>query len=177
MDMHHLLDPICSRADQQRREQEQLESTLGKIDELIERHTKKLERVRTKLLAHRRESVDRNATRDVLAPFMQALAPHFGAQAVIGILGPFGLGARYSLSFHEGHADGPLLGYLEVSVRSAPTRIHRVDRSNNQPLYPHGSIGALNGFNFPEIEITPEVTLEQVASWFRQAVDSEGTST
>ena len=76
------------------------------------------------------------------------------------ILGPFGLGSTTSIHFYDNNYSKNCEHCLSITFR--PGNIEKgelkvVDYSKPSNKYPQGSIGELNGFNYPEIDIEWDV--------------------
>ena len=72
------------------------------------------------------------------------------------ILGPFGLGSTVAIHFYDNDYPGEVKNCLSISFQPGDLEkgeLKVVDYSKPSNKYPQGSIGELNGFNYPEIDI------------------------
>lgn len=94
----------------------------------------------------------------------KAAMPHIKGAVDFKIYGPFGLGNECSIYFHAKQKPGEkepktLAG---ATFRYSKDGFCLKDYSQNTTQFPEGSLGALNGFNYRDIEINEKMTLE----WF-----------
>lgn len=107
-----------------------------------------------------------------LAPLMGPfLEKNPGLEVEYG--GPFGVGARYSVSIYDrglGSDDG-LTHYMHLSCYGE--EVSWVDFSRQTGKYPDGSMGALNGLNYEEVDLSPDITDEELVQLVERSKVSE----
>lgn len=117
----------------------------------------------------------------------ELLAPHF-PDLVFEVMGPFGLSHETSiyvsdpktldernrfrtvgsLTFRP-HTEMRKVG--DAWIAEPGQKLRRVDRSRNLGEYPTNSIGAINGFNYPEVDLPG--TIEEIADLLRASIKED----
>ncbi len=83
------------------------------------------------------------------------------------ILGPFGIPANTAIHFYKDETRS-MEGCRSINFRPGDLNrgeLHRVDYSRNTNQYGRGSLGELNGLNYPSIPISPETEIVDLAQF------------
>ena len=96
------------------------------------------------------------------------------------ILGPFGLSAEVPIHFYKNSLDEKKLNTSQLfakrgnckSITILPNdlehgRLFIRDFSKNTKRYAEGTIAEMNGYNYPEVEIPKNATIEWFMKWVR----------
>jgi hypothetical protein len=77
------------------------------------------------------------------------------------ILGPFGIGARTSIHFSKG--DSPAKSITFEPGQLPELRV--VDFRTNTKSFAPGSMGEINGFNFPCVQVPDNASIQWFIDW------------
>lgn len=143
---------------------------IAKSERLVDEARTQVERARKRLTTReaRMSKLQRNLIRpdvrgDALNEMMLALAPYFPGLTP-EVLGPFGISCAYSLRFNH-PTDESQTKTLTVMVDEGAALSWR-DYSRYTGEWKKGSIGDMDGLNYPSVPISPEATLEEIAALF-----------
>lgn len=88
------------------------------------------------------------------------------------ILGPFGLSSETSIHFYRIGVDEKhkFDGDNCISITFRPGNLEKgelrlVDHKKNTGEFREGTLGALNGMNYPTIPLSPDTTIEELLKW------------
>ena len=109
-----------------------------------------------------------------LQPLANAVLTKFPGMAV-EIAGPFGLSSTSSITIYD-PALGPDHGeicWLQFRFNNETRELSFVDYSQNTGDFPEGSIGAVNGLNYPSVVIDPAMSLDDLVAKFKPCAAKE----
>lgn len=109
----------------------------------------------------------------IIVPIAKELAKRY-PDRTYEILGPFGIGARVSIHFYRNGIENPdrWINNNCISITFEPgafkdRQMYIIDYSKNSGKYAKGTIGELNGFNYAEVEIPVDATIDWIAQWVK----------
>lgn len=99
---------------------------------------------------------------EVFVPLAQALSKQIGIDSY-EIIGPAGIGCTISIWFKKGRKSAYVSFRPEGLFEEGTIAV--VDNSKDTGTYAKDSIGAINGLNHPEIQLSPDITIAQIAKY------------
>lgn len=133
------------------------QDAIGRLDRRLEKEGKKV------------HAINPWSHANYLEPLAAAMLTQFpGMEAKVR--GPYGLGNTAAISIFDPARgeDKGIVGWLQF--RRDEGQVGYVDTSKDEGNYSPKSLGALNGRNHPTVPLTADMSLEEIADLFRQAV-------
>ena len=153
-----MLSSITESYLKQRQERNQIKDRIEQREKQIERLKKKLEK-----LPFWSESL--------IKPIAEELVKHFPDRCY-DILGPFGLSSEIAIHFYRIGVDEKHMfdGDNCISITFRPGDLDKgelrlVDHKTNTGEFRKGTIGDMNGMNYPTIPLSPDTTIEELLKW------------
>lgn len=147
-----------------------------RLRERIEMRQRQIERLERKLAKARAERPEPpHWIHGLVAPLAKRLAEHLPGYDW-EVLGPFGVNSTVSIHFEpsdrrERGEDWAKhlrsITFRPTHTDAGATRLRLVDYSRNLKLYPEGTMGEMNGCNYPTEPCPDEMTLKQLLAWVK----------
>ena len=111
---------------------------------------------------------------ELIEPIAEEMIKHF-PDRYYEILGPFGLSAELSIHFYKKGVDEKhrFEGDNCVSISFRPEDLDKgelsiVNNKKDTGRFAKGTLGEINGFNYPVIQLSPDTTIDELLQYVRR---------